>query len=212
MRFMRRLLGIREESLESLFHKRADKFREDSNVIFKRIPNAMEAVREFLGIKAPDTLTATLIWNDVSLAGVGTPNPIVILMGVLEYPPGTQADLKGGEKVVITVDTKDYFRRLVQFGFPLNIIHSSKEDLMEYLKKTDIEKEKEIKETIEVINEAFAQDNAMIDRMDDDEDEDSDKEVPAKNDTVTNDTDFDLTQLTEEQRKRLDLSIKSGKR
>lgn len=197
--FARRRLRGKKSSIRRLFFERAENFMAMTIKISERIPHALEAIIELIEEKEIFKSGVILEWSEISLVRAESEDAAIVIIGSVSFPPGAIVELETGEKVTVTLDTAQYFPpRLVRIGIPLKLAEASKDEIKEYIKKTEEEEKKESGEFVKHLQEAL-------------EDE---TEVPVKKikkqDTIDIDDGFDLTQLTEEQRKQLQLSQKTG--
>ena len=107
-----------------------------------------------------------------------------MLLGFVNYESG-QEFLMGGELVEITEDNKDYFQRVLRIGIPLTVaLVNTKESVIQFLLN---------------LNSAVME-------------EPVDESPPIKIKPDTNEEmEFDLDELTDEQKLALDMFDKAGK-
>lgn len=204
--FERRKLRGQKNSIHRMFFERAENFTSTTIKILERMPGALEAITELIEEKETFKSGGILEWGEVSLTRAGTEDALIILVGSVSFPPGAEVELQTGEKVIVTENTSEYFLpRMVRIGIPLKLAEASKEEIKKYIKHTEELQKKDSVEFMENLKEALTTElkEAGID-------------IPVEiikkdDDTITTDADFDLTQLTEEQRKQLQLSQKMGR-
>lgn len=175
----------RKKSIQDLLTKRDKSFKKATNDIFAKIPQALETFQELILEQEPLKNGSVIQWTEISLISSGLEEPLLIIVGLVTFPIGSKVSLVTGESIVITADTAQYFPpRLIRIGLPLKIIESSKEEIKDFILKSD-EVQSEENELQEIKN---------IEPL---------KTIASKKDSVTTSDDFDLTQLTEEQRQNL---------
>lgn len=165
------------KSIPQLFEAREKVAHKATDNIFAAMPGAMEAINEMMGLEEIKKIGGDIIWDDISLVTELVDEPLIVLVGIIVFPPGCELETTDGDKIKVTTDTEPYFRKLVRAGLPASVAALSKEEVHEYFKKMEQEMEESMKNL------------------------------------VTEDSDFDLTQLTEEQRAAYEASsaIKIGK-
>lgn len=183
-------------NVRDLFIERAKSFAENTSKILISMEGAMSGIHEYMGFHTAFAQGAILEWHEIALTG-SVEDGLIIMVGLLVYPPGSTVELRTGEKVEVSQNTTEYFKRLVRIGLPMKYAAASKEEVIAYLKDADQENQKELEAEKEAITESFGK-----------KEETKPAAVKKQNDTITSGDDFDLTQLTEEQRKNLFLSAK----
>ena len=106
---------------------------------------------------------------------------VVVLIGTISYNPGDTVELPNGRRVVVTENTAEYFKAMLRLGIPYDLaIEGSSEDIFNFLT-----------ETIEV-------------------EEISDEDpVPEEMYLDSGDYGFNLDELDEEQRKAMEMFLKT---
>ena len=169
---------MKKKTLSDLFAKREQVIEKTTTAIFKSMAGALEAIHDVMNHNDLEKEGGVLVWETAELAD-DEQNPLIILIGVIIYPPGVEVTLPTGDKIVVTKDTAPYFRRLVRAGIPLDIADQPKVVVVDYLVKM---KEDDIKQA----------------------------EITAMDQSINNETEFDLSKLSEEQRRVYD-SLVGGK-
>lgn len=205
--FARRKLRGQKDSVRRMFFERAETFGAKTVKILERMPGVLEAVSELLNEKQSFKGEGQFEWGEVSLVAADTDDALMILVAILRFPPGSDIKLQTGEMVKVTPDTAQYFPpRVARVGIPLKMVDSTKEEVIAYLKKSEAEQHAETEEMKKTLKDVLGITTSS---------EEEEVEVPAKvikkQDGLTTDADFDLTQLTEEQRQQLILSQKMGR-
>lgn len=184
-----------------LFIKRKIQNEQNTNKILRALGGPMDALYEQLNVADIEKQGGTLVWDDVSYVDDGE-EPFVILVGVISYPVGAEVLTENGDIVKLTESTVPYFRRLVRAGIPIAMAKKSKEELLAYFDKKKQERveaeqrEKELEEAMAIDDGPTIQDLLA----------EQQKQEPE----MTFD-EFDLTQLTDEQRKAYQMGNKPGK-
>lgn len=201
--FTRRKVRGKEGSIRRIFFNRATHFTQSTIDVLARMPGAQAAVVELIEERETFKTGGVLEWTEISLVQADSEDALILMVGVVRFPPGAEVELQTGEKVIVTKDTAQYFEpRLVRIGIPLRLAESSKDEVKTYLKQKEAEMEKDTAEFMDNLKEALEGSPP---------EDDSKETAVSKDDTVTTDADFDLTQLTDEQRKQLQLSQKMGR-
>lgn len=194
---LRRLRG-KKGSLRRLFFERAEHFTRTTIGILERMPGVIEAIKEMIEEKETFKSGGILEWTEVSIVGMTEDDSLIVLVGNVTFPAGAIVELATGEKVAVTPDTAQYFPpRMIRIGVPVKLAESSKEEIKAYIKKTEAEQENDQKEFVKELEQALGVEEPV--------------KVTRKQDTIDTGEDFDLTQLTDEQRKQLELSQKMGR-
>lgn len=199
--FARRKLRGSKNSIHRIFFKRTENYTTATIQILEKMPGALEAVSELIEEREPFKAGGILNWGEISLVAGNTDDALIVLVGVVSFPSGAEVELQTGEKVTVTKDTEQYFQpRMVRIGIPLKLAEASKEEVIDYLRKTDIEQKKNIEDIKKTLSDVFGINEEGTDLV-----------ATQPQDSITSGADFDLTQLTEEQRKQLELSTKMGR-
>lgn len=181
--------------LRSKFVSRKEEFYKSTKDIFSNIQHILDAIVEYMDVKALYERGGKLEWVDISFIDKHVDDPYCILMGNVWYPVGTEIVLENGSKVKVTKETEEYFRKLLRVGLPLKVLESKdKQIALDYLAKTEaemIEEEDEMRERL----------HAELERhFGDDDDEE-----------LVEAGDFDMSTLTPEQIEQLKLFPKTGR-
>lgn len=168
-------------NIKELLKERDDEFNAKTAEIIGVIPHVVEGLYEF--VKAKDGPDVEVNVRDVELFEAPAPGEsstgeeredIVLLMGVIDYTLGSTLKLPSGVSVVVNEETQEYLRRILRVGFPYpQIVEWDKDEIVNYLNETEVNNGEE--------DPMKLQDHA-----------------PS-----TVDQDFNLDDLTEEQRKSL---------
>lgn len=211
MKFIRNLFQrkeVREEknTLEQMFSSRTEIFAFQTEQILTAIPGIVQASSLFLNEKESFKSGGKFEWNEISLANVGSTEPLIVLVGTLRFPVGSEVELKPGEKTIVTTDTAQYFLpRIARIAIPLKYAESSKEDVLQYLKTIEASQISDAEEIKKALHQVLG--SPAIEEGH----EELQGKVIKKQDGVTTEEGFDMTQLTEEQRQRLAMSQKMGR-
>lgn len=203
--FARRKMRGASGTIRRMFFERAEKHAVATTNILNKMPGALQAIADLIEEKETFKKGGILEWGEISLVAADTEDALIILVGIIRFPPGAEVELSTGEKVKVTPETVQYFPpRIIRIGLPLNMAEATKDEIKTYLKKTVEEQKADIEEMKNTLQEAL------------DGQEDEASEVPVKTikkqEPIATAADFDLTQLTEEQRRQLQLlSQKTGR-
>lgn len=167
-------------NLKDMFQERDDALDRMTAAILEKVPNLVEASTSF--IRNREGITGELNWRDISFF---EDESYIMLLGVLEYEVGDTVTLPNGLEFDITEQTVNHFKRILRMGFPYQLAtEGSKDEIYEYLEETELQH-----------NQAS---------------EDEMREVLQLPVSDVDDTEFDLDDLTEEQREQLRLFAMSG--
>lgn len=127
--WFKRLLGKNNNkmsNLRELFNQREFAYLTLSQDILDEIgPTVLDAALEMLNIEDED-----VSWEDVQLV-----DDVITLVAFVLYRPGDIAITEAKEKVLITEENMDIYKRIIRIGVPLNIAETgTKEDIITFLK------------------------------------------------------------------------------
>lgn len=181
---------FKKPTLLDLFLDRYAANERTTNKILKAVQGSLDALHEQMNIDEVMKQGGVLNWEDVSFVDDGEMQ-YVVLVGAIVYPPGAEITLDSGDIVKLTHDTAPYFNRLARATIPADIAVKSKEEVFAYLKNIEEENAKQVADMPKItISEMF-------------ESKPEEKEMTFD--------EFDLTQLTDEQRKSYQMGVKPGK-
>lgn len=116
-----------------------------------------------------------ITWEDVSYF---EHEQLIMLIGVIQYHPGDKVELVNGMEIEVTEQTSAYFRRLLRLGISYDLATSgSVDDVVDFLVQSS-------------------------EQQDEEEPDENLVQVPVSD---VDNTEFDLDDLTEEQREQLRL-------
>lgn len=169
--------------VKKLFENREKHFKDDTDAILDSMSTATAAIAKF--IKKTDDVViegGELTWEDVTyIGGVEKDNEgYVIFIGVQSHQPGETFSLPNGQTVAITEETAEYFRRMIRVGLPFHLAVEGSAE--------------EIVQFMEEAAKRDPYDPYDLDMMLESE--------PS--------TEFDLEELTDEQRESLMLHLKTS--
>jgi hypothetical protein len=173
-------------TIEEMFSVRARAHDLATADILKMIAPGLEALHDFMEFQQFEKRGAILKWDDVELVEDDSNEKILVLVGNISYPVGTEVQLEDDSWIKVTEDTAPDFQRLIRAGLPLSLADKPKEDVIAYLEKIESE-EQELAQNLE----------AELSQL--------------GFELKTYDDEFDLSQLTEEQRKAYEIGVKPGK-
>lgn len=128
------------KTLPQLFEARDKAADKATRNIFDAIPGAMEAINELTSLEEIKSAGGDLVWDDLELIE----DELIILVGVIVFPPGCEVITTEGDKVKVTESTAPYFRRLVRVGLPLSVATQPKEEVVAYFKKVQENEQKQL--------------------------------------------------------------------
>lgn len=128
-------------NIELLFQERAESFALKTEEILESISHIIEGITQFL-YATEELAQGKLTWEDIILE-----DDIIMLTGMIEYPPGARFTTSEGEQMIVSEQTKDYFTRMIRLGLPLKIVKiGTTEDIIQFL--TNIDKEKKSRDVL----------------------------------------------------------------
>lgn len=189
---------FKKPTLLDLFLDRYAVNEKATSKIMKAIKGTLDALHEQMNIDKVTEQGGVLHWEDVSLIDDGE-QQYVVLVGSIAYPPGAEIELDSGDKIKLTHDTAPYFNRLARATLPAEMAVKSKEEVFAYLKNIEEENARQIQTVM--ADADFNSDGPSIGEI---------LAGQSKEKEMTFD-EFDLTQLTDEQRKSYQMGVKPGK-
>ena len=116
------------KNIEILFQQRSQEFDKRTEKILKHMSPIIEGVVHYL------SLTEELSQGDLTWQTVVLQDDIVMLVGIIQYPPGAQFTTSGGEIMTVSEHTKEYFTRILRMGLPIDLVNrGSKKDTINFL-------------------------------------------------------------------------------
>lgn len=122
-----------------MFNTRDQTYRDETKEIFINIFHVLEGIIVFLGLE-DDAKAKRLAWEDVKYVNDDSEEMggIVIVTGVISNEPGDMAKLANGESIQVTEENMDYFDRVIRVGVPLDIVNAANADqILEFLEATE---------------------------------------------------------------------------
>lgn len=203
-KFFRRSKWAKESTIKRMFFERAEIFTSQTELILKTMPGVIGAISDLLDDKESFKGGGKFDWHEVSLVNADSEQPLMILVGILRFPVGSEVELQTGEKTIVTADTAQYFLpRIARVAIPLKLAHSLKEEVLEYLKTTEAEQKSDAEDMKKTLKEVLG-----ITATDENQ---APTKVAEKQDGIATEEGFDISQLTEQQRHQLAMSQKMGK-
>jgi hypothetical protein len=136
-----------KKTLERLFLVREQTFQRATEDILKALGAVINGVAAFLHLKE-ELAQGKLTWQNVQMQ-----DDVVLLIGIIEYPPGAKFITSQGEQMVVSKENKDYFKRILRIGLPISLVENgTAEDVVRFMSNADKDAE-EITETVEVPEE-----------------------------------------------------------
>jgi len=166
--------------LRSMFIARKKEFDRYTEEILKIMLPFRQAIDEFMDFTEVYKKGGVLNWTEVIMIDEKElDHSVVILVGNIAYPIGTEVELKSGAFVKVTEDTEEYFTKMVRIGVPYPIAVGTKEEGIKYLQRAEKLAEQQLEEQLSVVQ--------------------MDHEHPD----VSIEPEFDLSQLTPDQVEQL---------
>ena len=160
-------------NLERLFKQRDRTYQAHTDRILKSLSTVIDGVVQFLNLKE-ELAQGQLTWQNVQMQ-----QEVVMLIGIIEYPPGAKFATSQGEQMVVSKENKDYFKRILRLGLPTDLVEKGNtEDVMKFLSNVDKNAEEKV-EYVELPKELAGiqdfnlddltdeQKNALLVRVDD---------------------------------------------
>lgn len=110
--------------LKELFEAREEAVKAGTDAIFEALSNVMTGAEQYLNVS--DQLSGgTLEWENASflpaLEDEDDPIGYIIMSGMISHEPGQSFTLASGKVIEITETIAPYFRRMIRIGFPHKI-------------------------------------------------------------------------------------------
>jgi hypothetical protein len=169
----------KQSQLKSLFEERKSVFHAITNDILTHLqPNILAGISAYFRLHNELDEPRRIAWDDV---GYVEQHDMLILLGSITYDIGSTVVDEYGETVTITEELAPYFNRVVRVGLPLKFVEATDEEVLSFLLQRDNQTEKEQQAAVDFLREIIGEGN----------------------DESSSDTEFDLDQLTEDQKARL---------
>ena len=110
------------EELKKVFEARDSAFEKKTHEIFELIHTSLVCVTEFLNDVDSIFNAGDITWEDANLV-----DDLVVIVGMLEYAPGTTVKVDGN-LISVTEENLDYFQRVVHMSLPFDLVASSNAD------------------------------------------------------------------------------------
>jgi len=134
--WFKRLLGKNNNKMSTireLFNQREFAYLTLSQDILDEIgPTVLDAVIEMLNLDDED-----VSWEDIQLI-----DDVITLVAFVLYRPGDIATIETKEKVLITEETVDIYKRVIRIGIPLDVAETgTKENIITFLRNIQATKD-----------------------------------------------------------------------
>lgn len=138
--------------LKTLFMHRHQFFEKNTDTIFKAIANVTSGIAEYLNLK-DEIAQGQLTWtNVVNHEKEG----LVIMIGLIKYPPGAEFKTAEGQMITISENTVDYFTRIIRFTMPYDLVDKgTSEEVLAFLKSLEQESQQQT-EMVQIPAEAMS--------------------------------------------------------
>lgn len=138
--------------LKDLFDYREKTNNETTRKIFHFIEHVTQGIMEFIDDQEDQKEESLGIfsWEDAlylnNEMAFGT-NGMLLVIGTFSYNIGSNIILPNGEKIKITEETVNYFKRIIRIGIPFDLAETgSKEEIISFLENTVSQEEREERE------------------------------------------------------------------
>ena len=102
---------------------------------------SVEGVVQYLNLN-DDLAQGRLTWQGVQLD-----QELIVLVGIIKYPPGAQFSTSEGEVMIVSEKTAEYFTRILRMRLPFDLVNkNSKEETMTFLTELENETQHEVVE------------------------------------------------------------------
>ena len=134
------------KKLKTIFRHRQRQFEKNTDAIFAALEPATNGIIEYLNLKE-EISQGQLKWtNVVNQESEG----LITMIGLIQYPPGSEFATADGEMITVSEDTVEYFSRILKFTLPYDLLDKgTTKDVVEFLNSLD----KEGEERVDVVNE-----------------------------------------------------------
>lgn len=166
--------------LRELFEARDSEYAEATIKILEKIPGTIAAIVEISELE-DEFAQGRLTWSEAVLVQeVEEEEEYVLLVGILRYEVGDEIETPVGQLIVTPEIAERFHQRIIRVGIPIRLVEEDdKAAIQEFLKKSAEEHKREMEEI---------------------------KREMQKKSAKATIADFDLDQLTEEQRESLMLN------
>ncbi len=128
-------------NLELLFKQRDRTYQAHTDRILKSLSAVIDGVVQFLHLKE-ELAQGQLTWQNVQMQ-----QDVVMLIGIIEYPPGAKFATSTGEQMVVSRENKEYFKRILRLGLPTDLVEKGDtEDVLKFLSNIETEEKVEMVE------------------------------------------------------------------
>ncbi len=166
--------------LRDMFVARKREFDTYTQELLKIMLPLRQAIDEFMNFNAMYKRGGVLTWTEIVFVAEKEINEsVVILIGNISYPVGTEIQLKSGAFVKVTEDTEEYFTKMIRIGVPYNIAVGTKEEAIAYFTRAQQIAEQELEKELDLV------------------------QMDAEHPDVSIEPEFDMSKLTPEQVEQL---------
>lgn len=125
--------------IDTLIRRREETFNKNTDTILESMAEVIDGAVSFLH------LTEEIAQGQLEWQGVQMNEDIVLLTGIIKYPPGAQFATSEGEIMIVSEQTADYFTRIIRMGLPIDLVNKrSKEETMAFLSDLKEETDQEV--------------------------------------------------------------------
>lgn len=127
--------------IERLFKQRDKTYQTHTDRILKSLSAVIDGVVQFLHL-TKELAQGQLTWQNIQMQ-----KDVVMLIGIIEYPPGATFATSQGDQMVVSKENKDYFTRILRLGLPVDLVEKGNaEDVLKFLSSAEAEEKTEVVE------------------------------------------------------------------
>lgn len=130
------------KKLKTIFKHRQRQFEKNTDAVFAALEPATTGIIEYLNLKE-EIQQGQLIWTNVVYQ---EKEELVTMIGLIQYPPGSQFQTADGEMISVNEDMVEYFSRILKFTLPYPLLDTgTTEEVVAFLQSLDKEEEAPVK-------------------------------------------------------------------
>lgn len=122
------------KKLKTLFKHRQQQFDKNTDAIFTACEPATAGIVQYLNLKE-EIQEGQLVWTNVEHQ---EQEELITMVGLIQYPPGSQFETATGEMISVSEDMVEYFSRILKFTMPYSLMDTgTTEEVLEFLHSLD---------------------------------------------------------------------------
>ncbi len=126
------------KKLKTIFKHRQRQFEKNTDAVFVALEAATTGIIQYLNLKE-EIQQGQLMWTNVVWQ---EKEGLVTVIGLIQYPPGSQFQTADGEMISVNEDMVEYFSRILKFTLPYDLLDTgTTEDVLAFLHSLDKDEE-----------------------------------------------------------------------